>query len=237
MITNNLSFSLSVVFLLKQCKSPEEIRRRSIARKLCASERSLVRKLKKEGFSYQELVDAIRKDRCMKLMRKGITASTELTRLLCFSDNTYIYRVFRRWTGVSFVEAKRKLAQNPSDFVTIFHSNNELVDIMMQQTPETVRMATISGEKLMRELTIQETEEVAGGVGPAGAAFGAVTGGAIYLGGAVSTGRFSWGGFGAAVGSGAAAGFFTGGVSALAWYAAPRAGFYAAAAFGMASGI
>ena len=207
MTFDNLSFSFSVTYLLKQCSSAEEIRRRSIAKKLYTSERSLVRKLNREGFSYQQLVDAIRKDRCMKLMRQGTTASTELARLLCFSDETYIYRVFRRWTGVSFVEAKQKLAQNPNDFVSIFYSDDELVDIMIQRTPEKVIMTTIPEKKPMRELTIREIEEVSGGIGPAGAALGAATDGAMYMRHAVKTNRFGWRWFGASMLVGAETGF------------------------------
>ena len=90
-----------------------------------------MRRLKREGVSYRQLVDEVRKERCISLMRRGVTASSELAQQLCYSDGAYVYRAFQRWTGMSLVEAKRKLAQNPNELVTIFHSEKDITDDML----------------------------------------------------------------------------------------------------------
>lgn len=75
----------------------------------------------------------------------------------------------------------------------------------------------------MRELNIEEVEEVSGGFGPAGAAFGGVTGAAGYLGNAATSGNFSWSGLATATGTGAATGAVGGApASAAARYVIPR---------------
>lgn len=61
----------------------------------------------------------------------------------------------------------------------------------------------------MQELTFEQVEEVAGGVGPLG---GAALGGGAYLVNAATTGSFSWGGLAGSM----VAGGITSGMSALA---------------------
>lgn len=78
----------------------------------------------------------------------------------------------------------------------------------------------------MKELSESQIQSIKGGFGPAGAGFGAFVGGAGYLGSAVTSGSFSWGGFGAEVGTGALSGAFGGPVaSAVARFALPRISF------------
>ena len=123
-----LEFHHAVKMLLRQCFSPEDIKRKSIAKKIFISERHLVRKLKKEGITYRQLVDEVRKERCLALLQQGATQSGELTRQLCYSDSSYVYRAFRRWTGIGLADAKRMLAQNPNELVSIFHSTSKSSD-------------------------------------------------------------------------------------------------------------
>ena len=193
-VLDDLPFSFLVTILLKQCSSPEQMRRRRIAMKLCTSERSLVRKLKREGCSYQQLLDAVRKDRCIRLMKQGITNSSELANLLCYSDITSIYRAFQRWTGVSLAQAKQLLARNPNKFISIFHSCQEMNDGNIDPTSIRMFSAINSGDNDMRELTVRETQDVGAGVAPvvaavAGrAAFGAYVSGVSYTGMAATSG-------------------------------------------------
>ena len=78
----------------------------------------------------------------------------------------------------------------------------------------------------MRELNAHEVEEVNGGVGPIGAAFGGLVGGAGYLGTAATSGSFSWSDFAIATGTGAATGAIGGApASAFARYVIPRISF------------
>lgn len=75
----------------------------------------------------------------------------------------------------------------------------------------------------MRVLNNHEIQEVSGGVGPGGAIFGGVTGGAGYLANSATSGEFSWTDFAIATGTGAATGFVGGKpASAAARYLIPR---------------
>ncbi len=85
----------------------------------------------------------------------------------------------------------------------------------------------------MRELTVRETEEIAGGWGLPGAGIGGGTGAAIYLGHASTSGVFTWRGFGRAIFEGAALGAISGPVGVIRAYFLPRAGFVLGAGFGL----
>ena len=229
--TGKLEFSYAVKVLLRQCFTPEEIKRKSIARKVFTSERNLVRKLKKEGVNYRQLVDEVRKERCMALMQQGATATGELTRQLCYSDSSYVYRAFRRWTGIGLAEAKRILAQNPNELVSIFHSAGKSGDDMLNPASIPMHSRTLTGDKTMRELTVRETEKVGGGWGIAGAAVGALTGAAGYLGVASTSGHFAWRELGYNVITGAVGGAIGGPLGAARAYFMPRAAFGMGAVF------
>jgi hypothetical protein len=78
----------------------------------------------------------------------------------------------------------------------------------------------------MIQLSETQIDDVNGSFGPAGAGFGAVVSGVGYLGNAATSGSFSWGAFGAAVGTGALSGAIGGPVaSTFARYALPRISF------------
>lgn len=78
----------------------------------------------------------------------------------------------------------------------------------------------------MRELNVNEVEQVNGGVGPAGAGFGAFVGAAGYLGSAAASGNFNFGNFANATLGGAAIGFAGGPIgSAAGRYLVPRLSF------------
>lgn len=83
----------------------------------------------------------------------------------------------------------------------------------------------------MIELNVNEMTQVNGGIGPAGAGFGAFVGAAGYLGSAATSGNFSFGGFAAATSAGAASGFVGGPAgSAVARFLLPRISFFGGAA-------
>lgn len=217
-----VKISCSVRILLQQCITQEEIKRKNIAKKLCMSERNLVRKLKDEGVSYRQLVDEMRKLRCIALMQQNVTDSNILADQLCFSDGSYIYRVFQRWTGMSFSQARAIVAQDPNKVVSIFYSEESRF-VLKEEV----------GGRIMRQLTIEETQKVSGGVGPAGAVVGALTGAAGYLGAAVTSGQFSWRGLAYNTGAGAVLGAIAGPVGAVQAYLLPRAAFAMGAAYGL----
>src|SRR6185295_17463398 len=70
-----------------------------IARRVGVTPRSLQRRLRDERTSYRELVDAIRHQRAMDLIARGLPFG-DIAEHLGFSEARAFRRAFRRWTGL-----------------------------------------------------------------------------------------------------------------------------------------
>lgn len=79
---------------------------------LGVSTRTLFRKLKAEGDSFQALVDRVRHQHCLARMDSGGVVPSELSAQLGFSETSSFYRAFRRWTGRSFAEFRQERDQS-----------------------------------------------------------------------------------------------------------------------------
>lgn len=73
----------------------------TICRKLGSSSRSLQRKLREEGTSYQQLLEEIQRGLSEFYLRKPEIAICEVAYLLGFSEPSAFHRAFRRWTGLT----------------------------------------------------------------------------------------------------------------------------------------
>lgn len=69
-----------------------------VAAGLGMSERSLHRRLRENGQSYQCLVDAFRREEAERLLLEGRVEMMEIARRLGFADQSAFSRAFRRWT-------------------------------------------------------------------------------------------------------------------------------------------
>ncbi len=72
-----------------------------IARELNISLRSMQRKLKDEGTSFNELIDSTRRELAMHYIRETHRPLGEISYLLGFSEPSNFTRAFRRWTGLT----------------------------------------------------------------------------------------------------------------------------------------
>jgi AraC-like DNA-binding protein len=72
-----------------------------VARRLAMSERSLRRTLHREQQSFRQIVDGVRKDRAIELLRSGHVSIAEVSSRLGFSDPSAFSRAFKRWCGRS----------------------------------------------------------------------------------------------------------------------------------------
>jgi len=72
-----------------------------IASDLCVSNRTLQRKLKEEGTSYNDLLQDARMHLACKYLKYGHRSVVEVTYLLGFSEPSAFSRAFKRWTGES----------------------------------------------------------------------------------------------------------------------------------------
>ena len=70
-----------------------------VARRVGVTPRSLQRRLRDDGTSYRELVDTVRHQRALDLIRRGLPAG-DIAERLGFSEARAFRRAFRRWTGL-----------------------------------------------------------------------------------------------------------------------------------------
>lgn len=69
-----------------------------VASRLGMSVRTLQLKLKEEGSSYRAILDSVRMDMAMNLLRDQSMAITEIAFLLGFSEPSVFHRTFKKWT-------------------------------------------------------------------------------------------------------------------------------------------
>lgn len=89
-----------VMAMIKQSLSEGDIVRKSTAaEKLFITERTLTRKLQKEGASYSQLLDQCRLDMARTLITEGALSFCEIAYLLGFTEVRTFHRAVKRWTG------------------------------------------------------------------------------------------------------------------------------------------
>lgn len=65
------------------------------------TKRTMIRKLKEEGTSYQHLKDLVRRDRAIQLLTQQALTVGEVAEKIGFSDSAVFARAFKSWTGLS----------------------------------------------------------------------------------------------------------------------------------------
>jgi AraC-like DNA-binding protein len=78
------------------------------------SSRTLMRRFMDEGTSFQELLDAARKERARDCLSHTHIAVEETAARLGYIDTTNFSRSFRRWFGVAPSETRRSRARRPA---------------------------------------------------------------------------------------------------------------------------
>jgi AraC-like DNA-binding protein len=95
----------------RQLVTPDGVQRiERVARALRLSARTLKRKLAAEGVSYTELLEAERKVQGMRLLRESSLPLHEVATRLDYSTLPNFARAFRRWTGESPAQFRRRVA-------------------------------------------------------------------------------------------------------------------------------
>ncbi len=72
-----------------------------IARRLAMSRQTLYRKLKAEGVTYEQVLEALRREVALDALRSGAASVRVVARQVGFSDPAAFSRAFKRWTGYS----------------------------------------------------------------------------------------------------------------------------------------
>lgn len=84
-----------------------------VAARLHMSSRTLIRKLRQEGLSFQGIKDDLRRDLAILQLARGEVALGEIAYALGFSSVAVFHRAFRHWTGMTpgaYRAAQRQLA-------------------------------------------------------------------------------------------------------------------------------
>ena len=61
--------------------------------------RTLQRQLREEKTSYQELLNAVKKEMAIKHLKSGQMSISEIAYILGFSEPSVFHRSFKKWTG------------------------------------------------------------------------------------------------------------------------------------------
>jgi AraC-like DNA-binding protein len=91
----------TIVLLLMEMLPYGKITIVPVATKLNMSVRTLQRRLRDRGLSFQDLVDVIRRSVAIHHVLAGESSATEIALLLGYSDQAHFTRAFKRWTGVT----------------------------------------------------------------------------------------------------------------------------------------
>lgn len=78
------------------------------ADKLHMTRRTLIRKLRDEGTSYQKIKDLVRRDHAIYLLTNRSTPLAEIAEAVGFSDPAVFTRAFKTWTGISPRDYRRE---------------------------------------------------------------------------------------------------------------------------------
>ncbi len=118
MVSGGMSMHDKVVFYVRQDFSDSSSE--SVARKLSISDRTLRRRLAAEGFSFQEIVSALRYEQAQKALASTQLSIGDIARFLGYSDASNFGHAFRQWSGMS-PRQYRKQAPRPSAMMTAAH--------------------------------------------------------------------------------------------------------------------
>jgi AraC-like DNA-binding protein len=78
-----------------------------VARELGLTARSLQRRLKDEGTSFQEVRDKVRRELASRYLEDELSMA-EISFLLGFSEPSAFFRAFKRWTGLTPLESRAR---------------------------------------------------------------------------------------------------------------------------------
>jgi AraC-like DNA-binding protein len=96
------------ILLLAQAASGDQV-----ARLLLMHHRTLNRRLKAEGTTFQELLDEVRFEAACQLLDTARIPITEIAVSLGYAETSAFSRAFRRWSGATPVERRRRSQKEP----------------------------------------------------------------------------------------------------------------------------
>jgi len=92
-------FLTQVQATARQALSDPELGAEHLARRLHLSQRTLQRRLTATGTSCQAIIDGVRREKALLLLRDPRLTLAEIAFTIGYSEMSAFYRAFRRWTG------------------------------------------------------------------------------------------------------------------------------------------
>ncbi|MCB9564479.1 MAG: AraC family transcriptional regulator [Kofleriaceae bacterium] len=96
--------------LLAQLLGEQDASLGAVAARLRLSERSLQRRLADEGLTFDAVLDDLRRELALRYLADPRIAIAEVAYLLAYSETSAFHRAFKRWTGATPAEARRRAA-------------------------------------------------------------------------------------------------------------------------------
>lgn len=87
--------------LIKKLLPTGHVTRELVSEKMNTQGRSLHRKLQSEGYTFDSLVDEVRKEEVEKLLKNKDIPMSQITGALGYSEQSSFNRAFKRWFGMS----------------------------------------------------------------------------------------------------------------------------------------
>ncbi|MEO1273598.1 MAG: helix-turn-helix transcriptional regulator, partial [Myxococcota bacterium] len=84
----------------------------AVAQRLGMSRRTLYRRLRDEGTTFQHLLDDLRAGMAQSLLKNRHTDLTEVAFILGFSEPRAFSRAFKRWTGTTPARWRNEMRRN-----------------------------------------------------------------------------------------------------------------------------
>jgi AraC-like DNA-binding protein len=103
------TLSAQVARVLRDALRSDEAHVNHVAKRLGLTARSLQRRLKDEGTSFNALRETVRRDLAKRYLDEKLSIA-EISFLLGFSEPSAFFRAFKRWTGTTPLEARRRAA-------------------------------------------------------------------------------------------------------------------------------
>jgi AraC-like DNA-binding protein len=112
-ITRSTSYAQRVRDVLVQTGSPHRMDMQSVARRLQLSVRSLRRHLAAEGVHYDAILREALATIATELLRNDERTIQDVSDAMGFADKSTFHRAFKRWTGATPNEYRRRVLGGP----------------------------------------------------------------------------------------------------------------------------
>jgi AraC-like DNA-binding protein len=106
------TLTAQVTRVLREALRDDEGHVELVAKRLGLTSRSLQRRLKDEGSSFNDVREQVRKELSRRYLDQNLS-NAEISFLLGFSEPSAFFRAFKRWTGQTPNEARRRPAAEP----------------------------------------------------------------------------------------------------------------------------